>query len=263
MVRNANGKLFAMQLLDNERGRYRFLKGIAPYSAGVVAMSGYEIVHVVFKTPRPTREGFDHVSRHLAARDLPRHHLCALELRIPQPLSFPEFRSFNEDYLRVLDDWDLPAGTLNPVARTNVSPAHSPLAEPVIYAFSYSAPCDKDHQGGTFIVAGAGDLRDQADLTPQSIVRGGETTVEAMEDKAAVVLQVMTDRLTGLNRTWKDVTAVDVYTVHPLRELLRTKLLRQMGDSSIHGIRWHFTRPPIEGLEFEMDVRGVHTELIL
>jgi hypothetical protein len=252
-----------MQLLENERGHYRFLKGIAPYSAGVAAMTGYEIVHAVFQTPPPILEGFDRISRHLEAQGLPRQHLCALELRIPQPLSFSAFSAFNEDYLHVLDDWDLLVGTVNPVARTNVSPEHMPPAEPALYAFSYTAPSSGDVNGNTFIVAGAGDLRDQADLAPEAIVRGGEISRDALKDKAEVVLQVMTDRLTGLNRSWQDVTAVDVYTVHPLRDLLQLKLLPGMNDSSIHGIRWHFSRPPIEGLEFEMDVRGVHTELII
>jgi len=252
-----------MQLIDNTRGNYRFLKGIAPYSAGVEPMPGFEIVHAVFRQPPPIAEGFDRVSQHLAARDLPRQHLCALELRIPQPLSFSGFRAFNEEYLRVLDDWDLPVGSNNPVARTNVSPEHAPPREPALYAFSYTAPCDEGSAGGTFIVAGAGDLKDQADLTPGAIVRPGELSTDAMREKATVVLQVMTDRLAGLRRSWKDVTAVDVYTVHPMRDLLQSLLLNRIGDASIHGIRWHFTRPPIEGLEFEMDVRGVHSERIL
>ena len=33
-------------LVDQPKGNYRFVRGIAPYSSGAVAMPGYEVVHV-------------------------------------------------------------------------------------------------------------------------------------------------------------------------------------------------------------------------
>jgi len=33
--------------------------------------------------------------------------------------------------------------------------------------------------------------------------------------------------------------------------------------TSINGVRWFPSRPPIEGLEFEVDLRGVARELML
>jgi hypothetical protein len=29
------------------------------------------------------------------------------------------------------------------------------------------------------------------------------------------------------------------------------------------GIVWHFARPPVQGLDYEMDVRGVAREIVL
>jgi len=29
------------------------------------------------------------------------------------------------------------------------------------------------------------------------------------------------------------------------------------------GVSWHLTRPPVQGLEFEMDVRGTAREIVL
>jgi hypothetical protein len=29
------------------------------------------------------------------------------------------------------------------------------------------------------------------------------------------------------------------------------------------GLKWHFARPPVQGLDFEMDVRGVARELMI
>ena len=56
-----------MRLVDNPKGNYRFLTGIAPYSSGVVAMPGYEIVYTVLQQPLPYRQGFDLIDPHLAA----------------------------------------------------------------------------------------------------------------------------------------------------------------------------------------------------
>lgn len=38
-------------------------------------------------------------------------------------------------------------------------------------------------------------------------------------------------------------------------------VLGRVDTASTHGVRWFFSRPPIEGIEYEMDVRGVRTEL--
>jgi hypothetical protein len=32
---------------------------------------------------------------------------------------------------------------------------------------------------------------------------------------------------------------------------------------AIHGVRWFPSRPPIQGLEYEMDLRGVFREIVL
>src|SRR5262249_61943217 len=52
-------------LIENKRGNYFFLKGIAPYSAGVVAEAGFEIVHVRLRRYVPLRAGFDAVEGYL------------------------------------------------------------------------------------------------------------------------------------------------------------------------------------------------------
>lgn len=40
-----------MKLIDNPKGNYKFLSGIAPYSCGVIAMPGYEIIRVKLQDP--------------------------------------------------------------------------------------------------------------------------------------------------------------------------------------------------------------------
>lgn len=249
-----------MPLLDNPAGNYRFLTGIAPYSAGVIAAPGYEIVRAVLARPLPWREGFGLIDRHLAGLGRTRSALCAMELRSPAPFTFAGFAAFNGEYQSQLAAWGLLLDGRNPIARTNVAPAVKPPAQPSLYAFSYTLPAAQPGDSRTFIVAGAGDLRDQADLSPAAIVRPGETSVPAMREKAAAVLNVMQERLYGLGMGWADVNGVGVYTVQPLHPLLETLLLPSLHEAAGCGIDWHFSRPPIAGLEFEMDLRGVRVQ---
>jgi len=249
-----------MKLLVNPGGNYRFLSGIAPYSSGVVAMPGYEIVRVTLHRPQPYRPGFELIDRHLQARSRPRQALCAIELRSPKPFTFAGFAEFNQGYQRLLADWELLVEGHNPIARTNVAPEVQPPAEPVLYAFSYTLPCTKPDRPGTFVIAGAGDLR-EGHLSPEAIIRSAETSTEAMREKAAYVVATMQARLTGLQRTWAEVTEVDIYTVQPVQPFLAAEILPVLGPAASHGVHWFYSRPPIIGLEFEMDMRGVRREI--
>jgi hypothetical protein len=82
-----------------------------------------------------------------------------------------------------------------------------------------------------------------------------------MREKAAYVMSVMQRRLTGLQADWTGVTAVDIYTIHPLQPFLAATILEIMKPATTHGIRWFYGRPPIIGLEFEMDMRGIRREI--
>ena len=76
-------------LVENKRGNYSFLRGIAPYSAGVVSDAGYEVVHVRLRRYVPLRAGFDAVEGHLNRVGRPLHAMCGMELRSPKPFSLP------------------------------------------------------------------------------------------------------------------------------------------------------------------------------
>ncbi|MBN9117570.1 MAG: RidA family protein, partial [Planctomycetes bacterium] len=81
--------------------------------------------------------------------------------------------------------------------------------------------------------------------------------------KAAFVLDLMERRLYGLGADWSRVNAIDVYTAHSLDTVLPQLVLNRAGPASIHGVRWHYSRPPITDIEFEMDLRGTRTEVHL
>jgi hypothetical protein len=247
-------------LRDHPSGAYRYLPGIRAFSSGVVAMPGWEIVHATLGTPVPWREGFARIEQHLRAQARPRPALCGIELRSPAPYTFEGFAEFNEGYRALLGEWEIIAGDDNPIPRTNVAPVAAVPASPALYAFSYTVAGNTP--APTFVVAGAGELRERAQGA-EGIVRHGETSPAAMREKARFVMGVMQERLRALGGDWSRVTALDVYTAHPIHEFLVDELLRPAGPAAIHGVRWFPSRPPIQGLEFELDMRGVARELVL
>ncbi|MBI5761234.1 MAG: hypothetical protein HZA46_22210 [Planctomycetales bacterium] len=73
-------------------------------------------------------------------------------------------------------------------------------------------------------------------------------------------MDLMENRLRGLGVDWPQVSHVNVYTAHSLTPLLSEVILSRIGPASIHGVNWHYSRPPIKEIEYEMDVRGTRTE---
>ena len=249
-----------MSLTDHPEGNYRFLPGIAPYSCGVVSAPGFEIVHATFQRPLPYRAGFDRIAEHLATTGRPKAALCGIELRSPAPFSFDGFAAFNGEYAAILKQWGLFVNGVNPVARTNVAPVVSPPVEPVLYAFSYTRP--SPGEPATFVVAGAGELPEGV-LAAEGIIARGDTSPRGIATKAEFVMGLMESRLRGLGAEWSLVNAIDVYTFHSLDAVLPNLVLKRAAGAAIHGVRWHYSRPPITEIEFEMDLRGTRTEIHL
>jgi hypothetical protein len=246
------------RMRDVPTGQYRFLPGIAPYSSGVVAMPGHQVVHATLHAPVPWRDGFALIDRHLRGEGRPRVALCAIALRSPKPFTFDGFAGFNAGYRALLDSWGLLVDGANPIARTNVAPLVAAPSQPSLHGFAYTLPGAAPRP--TFVVAGSGEV---VELAAERIVRRGETSPDAIREKAAFVMNVMQTRLRGLGADWPDVTAIDVYTPHPIEPFVRDVILAAAGPAAIHGIRWYPSHPPIVGLEYEMDMRGVARDLVL
>lgn len=251
-----------MNLRPSPHAPFSYVPGIDPYSGGVVAASGAEIVHVTLATAVPWRLGFERIEEIASDEGFKRTALCAVELRCPRPHSFEGFADFNKEYRSLLGDWGLLVGDDNPIARTNVAPAHHPPEETSLYAFSYvrSAPAERT---ASFVVAGAGDLMDQSDLQPSSIVGDGAEGAEAWRLRIAQVCQEMEDRMSAMGVAWNDCSTVDVYCAHDWFSQAGATLLGRVGSAVGAGLHWHIAHPPIEGLSFEMDVRRVSIEKTL
>ena len=59
---------------------------------------------------------------------------------------------------------------------------------------------------------------------------------------------------------WK-TTAVQLYTVADIYSILESELGRR--GVLRNGLTWHFNRPPVVGLDYEMDCRCVHSERVV
>ena len=247
-------------LRDVPAGGYRFLPGIAAFSSGVVALPGFEIVHARLAAPLPWREGFERIDRHLREQGRPRTALCGIMLRSPAPFTFDGFDGFNQDYRALLANWKILVGDDNPIPRTNVAPVVGAPSVPSLYAFSYTVAGNTP--APTFVVAGAGEMR-EGSRGPEGIVRLGDTSADAMRDKAQRVMTIMQERLRGIGGAWERVTTIDVYTAQPIHALVEHEILTLAGPAAIHGVHWCPSRPPLQGLEFEVDLRGIARELVL
>ena len=239
-------------------GGYRFIPAVFQYSGGVAAEPGFAIERVTFRTPVPLVAGFERIAQFIKARGRPLTAFCACELRSPEPFTDVGFRQFNEVYVKTLAAWGIyDAGTrINPVARSNVCPELGKPAEPSFHAFSFT---DTATAGpSTFVVAGSGEAREGGASYRERTVRYGETSAEALREKAIFVLGEMERRLGLLGATWNDTTATQVYTVHDLHPFLADEIVRR--GAARAGLTWHFCRPPVRGLEYEMDCRGVAVE---
>jgi len=236
-------------------GGYNFLEGGFPYSQGVVAQPGFAIERVRFRKPLPVEEGFQRIADFLAQNNRPKTALCAAELRSPAPLSFRGFAEFNKGYVAVLKKWGIVRDGINPVARSNVAPEFRPPKEPCFYAFCYTVPAGKE---GGFVVAGSGEWPEGGRF-PEDIVARGDTSEAGMRIKADFVVGKMEDRLAGLHCRWGQATVTQLYTVYGLGHEMLT-IQRAIQPSSL---TWHYCRPPIEGLDYEMDVRGVRLERVI
>jgi hypothetical protein len=249
-----------------EAGGYRYIKAVFQYSGGVAAQPGYEIERARFARPLCLGDAYGAVERHLKSLGRPSTAFAACELRSPEPFSEQGFYDFNRIYVKTLERWGIYRDgdqPVNPVARTNVCPMYNKPAEPVMYAFSYTVPTARTGSAGrgSFILAGGGDRRARGKTPEETIVRYNDTSPEGLREKVEYVVEEMERRLHLLGFSWKDAVSTQLYTVQNIGHLIGEVLAaRGAGEG---GLAWTYARPPVIGLEYEMDVRGPAREIVI
>jgi hypothetical protein len=232
-------------LAHNPAGNYRFLAFEGrPFSGGVVADPGFDLVHATFERPVALDKGLEAAANHLRKVARPVEAIAGLELRIPEPLTAEGFSAFNRGYVRGLTARGLVVDGLLPAARTNVAAAISGVSEPSVYAISYTTPGDRGRPA--FVLSGV----------PEEEPGAPESMLDSM-------MRVLSTRMAELGASWEDATTIQIYGLDEVQGLLVEKVLRRLGPAAVHGIHWFPSRPPIKGLRLEIDVRAVGAELVL
>jgi hypothetical protein len=244
---------------DFPAGNYRFIPAVFQYSSGAAADTGFEVERVRFDKVLPLAEGFAQVANYIRAAGRPLTSFCACELRSPAAFTEDGFRTFNQHYVKTLAEWKIFDGTNNPVARSNVCLEIDRPAEPSFYAFSFTRPSASSMP--SFVIAGGAELRGGSGTYPERIVRYRDLSPDAMKEKVRFTVASMEERLGEFGFGWKDTTAVQAYTVHDFHPVLADELVRRGAARS--GLTWHFARPPVVDLEYEMDCRRVARETMI
>jgi hypothetical protein len=244
---------------DFPAGNYRFIPALFQYSSGVAADSGFAIERVRFDRLKPLAEGFAEVAKYIGAAGRPLTSFCACELRSPAAFTEDGFRSFNQHYVKMLAEWGLFDGTVNPVARSNVCPEIDPPAEPSFYAFSFTRPSPAATP--SFVIAGSAEARGGAGSYPERITRYRDLSADGLKEKVRFTVRQMQSRLETFGFGWNDTTAAQAYSVHDFHAVMADELVRRGATRS--GLTWHFARPPVIDLEYEMDCRRVTRETVI
>jgi hypothetical protein len=250
-------------LVENTKGNYSFVRGIGPFSAAVKAAPGFEIVHVRFLPLIPLNQGYARLEQHLARNNRPIEALCGMELRIPRPLSREAFDEFNQPYIQRLKNWGLEVGEANPVTRTNVAYEINTIAEPSLAGFYYTAaaPGNAGTSAPNFVLSGAPEIASREGAV--QIVARGDTTPDGIRRKTECIVEVLGRHLAEMSLGWQAASAINLYAVHEMRAALAEVLLPALGSAAHCGITWHYSRPPVTGLEVEIDARATRTDLII
>jgi hypothetical protein len=244
---------------DFPAGNYRFIPAVFQYSSGAAADSGFEIERVRFDRLLPLAEGFAQVAKYIAASERPLTSFCACELRSPAAFTEDGFRTFNQHYVKTLAEWGLFDGSVNPVARSNVCPEIDPPAEPSFYAFSFTRP--SPNTTPTFVIAGGAEARGGSGSYPERIVRYRDLSPDGLKEKVRSTVGAMEERLSAFGFGWNDTTEAQAYSIRDFHPVIVDELVRRGAMRS--GLTWHYARPPVIDLEYEMDCRRVMREIVI
>jgi hypothetical protein len=245
---------------DFKAGGYRYIPGGFQFSGGVAAAAGFEIKRYRFRTPVRLMDGFARIEAVIKAAGRPLTAFCACELRSPGQFTEDGFREFNQSYVVTLGKWGVYDGKVNPVGRSNVCPEIDPPEAPSFHAFSFTVPAAAGVPP-SFVISGSAEARSVEGNYRERIIRFGELTPDAIKEKARYVLDELTQRLAQFGVGWRDTTASQLYTIRDVYPFFADEIVRR--GASHAGMNWHFTRPPVRNLEFEMDCRSVRVEEVL
>ena len=247
------------EIIDFKAGDFSFLVAPGgPFSAGVRANKGFALHRARFARPVPMMDGFARIKQHLSKVGRPVTALAACELRSPKPMTVQEFQDFNREYLKTLHEWGCRDGERNAPARSNIAPITEIPAGSSFFAFTYTVT--ETNASGDFLISGLPEIKPGATGSDRTF-GGRDVSLKGLAAKARFVMDGLRARVEALGCDWNAITASQVYTVHDLRPVLED-LFAELAISQI-GVAWYPGWPPVNDMEFEVDVRRVRTELVI
>ncbi len=243
-------------LIDNKEGAFRIAPGGPVFCAGVVPHEGYEIVRVLLRPWIPLDQAYAFIEKYMKRVGRPVQAFCGIELRVPAPLTFDQWSTFNVPYLKTLREWGLLFGDQSGVCRSNIALAIGAPASTSVCAFSYTVPTSE--RIPTFFLSGQADIDSGG-----KIIAAGDTGPEAMQKRARFTIDTVGATLAKLGAGWEDTTQIALFHVHPIADLWGAKLFGQFGKAARRGVLVYPARPPLVGAEVELEARAVRQEFII
>jgi hypothetical protein len=134
-----------------------------------------------------------------------------------------------------------------------MAPLYSPPATNTLFAFTFATPA-QTVGGPDFVISGKPENTEN----PSGIVSAGDTSPQGMKAKARFVIDALRQRVSDLGCSWTDITGAQAYTVHSLDPVMDEL---QAASLTSTGLTLFPAYPPVIGLDFEIDVRSVSSEL--
>ncbi|MFM0047112.1 2-amino-5-chloromuconate deaminase CnbZ [Paraburkholderia sediminicola] len=251
-----NRIMSALHMIENRPGNYKILPGGAAYCSGIIPDEGFEVVRVQLQSWLPLEEAYRFIEAHLERIGRPAQAFCGIEMRVPAPLTFNDWSTFNLPYFEQLRKWELMFGDYSGVCRSNIALALYPPAKTSVCTFSYTVPAVS--KGQTFLLSGQADIG--ANGKP---IADGDTSPAAMRQRTRYTIDTVGDTLNKLGFAWKDATQIALFHVHDIPDLWEPALLGAVGTPIRGGVLVYRARPPIAGGEVELEARAIRQELVV
>jgi hypothetical protein len=184
----------------------------------------------------------------------PLQAFCGIELRVPAPLTFDQWSTFNVPYLKTLREWGLLFGDQSGVCRSNIALARGAPESTSVCAFSYTVPTSESIP--TFFLSGQADI-DQSG----KIIAAGDTGPDAMQKRARFTIDTVGATLAKLDTGWAETTQIALFHVAGIPDLWGPELFGRFGNAVRRGVLVYHARPPLVGAEVELEARAVRQEL--
>lgn len=243
-------------LIHNQAGGYKIQPGGSVYCAGVRPDDGFEVVRVVLRPWIPLDRAYAFIERHMQSVARPVQAFCGIELRVPAPLTFDQWSSFNVPYLKQLREWGLIFDGQSGVCRSNIALAMKAPDVTAVCAFSYTVPTAE--KVTTFFLSGTADIDSSG-----KIIAEGDTGPAAMHKRARFTIDTVGATLRKLKVGWEDTTQIALFHVADIPNLWGPTLLGELGEAVRRGVLVYHARPPLVGAEVELEARAVRQELIV